>query len=307
MDDLCRTFIADAGWADATAQPIAGDLSARRYTRLMRPDGQTAILMDARDEDSTPRFVRITHWLRSIEISAPEILADHSAAGLLLLEDLGAEKPKALLTDPDMCATCLALLLHLRKAEPLPGLPCPGATELADWTSLAEDHYPEAEKPSLRAFRAYLETILQEIMTGPRTPSLRDFHVENLLWLPDRDGIRRLGVLDYQDAFVTHPVYDLVSLLTDARHEVPTALRRQVLASYAKLSGDNPDSLSLAFAAFSAQRNLRILGIFARAASRDGKTHHLDKIPRVRTYLLEALSHPMLAGHRDAVAKALPL
>lgn len=308
MDEACRTFCADAGWGDAKAVPIAGDLSPRAYLRLIRPDGTTAILMDSRQDDSVHRFVHMTRWLHAIHASAPDILFDRSDHGLLLLEDLGTEKPSALLTDPEQSSCCIDLLLHIADAEPPPDLPHPDAATLADWTSLADDHFPGANHKTLAMFRPILGDMLSDVLTDKSvTVSLRDFHVDNLLWLPDRSGLSRLGILDYQDAFLTHPIYDLVSLLTDARQDVPKAIRQDMLSRYAARQEEDVNRLRLAFDVLSFQRNLRILGIFSRAASRDGKTHHLDKIPRVHGYVMEAMDNPVFDPWRDALKKALPL
>ena len=120
------------------------------------------------------------------------------------------------------------------------------------------------------------------------------------MWLPERQGIRRHGLLDYQDAILTHPVYDLVSLLTDARRFVSPELREEMIATYIARSGDDADAFRRAFSAFSAQRNLRILGIFARAG------RHMSLLPNVFQYFSEALDHEMFSRVRDSVRHAVP-
>ena len=149
------------------------------------------------------------------------------------------------------------------------------------------------------------------MLRAPATVSLRDFHADNIIWLPERTNARKPGLLDYQDAFLTHPAYDLMSLLTDARTDVAPSLRREMIAVYAYRTGDSVEALTEAFSAFGAQRNLRILGIFARAARRDGKTQHLKALPRVYGYLSECCSHPSLApfrrgSHRRAASARRP-
>ena len=124
--------------------------------------------------------------------------------------------------------------------------------------------------------------------------------------MPERTGVRRLGLLDYQDAFLTHPIYDVVSLLTDARTDIEPEFRAQMIEAYAQRTGRDLAAVKLAFAAFSAQRNLRILGIFARSASRDGKPIHLPKLPRVHAYLIEALQHPVFVSVADDAIAAIP-
>lgn len=303
-----QTFLHDAGWADADRRPLAGDLSARQYFRLVRPNGDTAILMDAPPlvDASVPAFLGMTEWLRDADLSAPAVLAKDRGRGLLLLEDFGDMKLSVLIEkDPtrrsEIYTLCIDLLIHIRNCE-VPDLVRPDASELVDMTRLAEQHYPGLRVAGLSTFRARLETVLADLLTNDISTSLRDFHADNLMWLPERSGVRKLGLLDYQDAFLTHPVYDLVSLLTDARTDIDPQLRHQMIDLYARESGDDIVRLALAFAAFSAQRNLRILGIFTSAAAEFGKTAHLPKLPRVHGYLVEALGHPVFA---DVAAEAL--
>lgn len=157
----------------------------------------------------------------------------------------------------------------------------------------------------LAGFREVLLKLLEDALSGGPTVSLRDFHADNLMWLPDRKGIQRFGLLDYQDAFLTHPAYDLVSFLTDARFDVPKALREATIQTYLDRSGDPAEPFHRAFAAMSAQRNLRILGIFAHGAA-SGRGHHLDKLPRVHGYFAEALEHPAFDAVRMETLAALP-
>ena len=308
MRDDALSFVRAAGWGDAVASPVAGDLSTRSYTRLTHA-GRTAILMDAGDEiAATEAFCKMTEWLRDLGLSAPAILDARVSAGLLLLEDLGTQSVSDLLSQGGesvhIFQTCIDLLLTMRSQQ-VPNLSEPTAHEMAEWTRLADQYYPNADPGLLDGVRSVLKTEI-ELFTTRTTVSLRDFHADNLMWLPDRDGIRKLGLLDYQDAFSTHPVYDLVSLLTDARMYVPPETRKTYIRAYATASGDDLSELERAFAMFSVQRNLRILGIFHRAAEDFGKRHHLPKVRRVYGYLIEAFEHPVFADVRRSVPTALP-
>ena len=307
--DRALAFAEQAGWQAADWSPVAGDLSSRRYFRLRR-GGKSAILMDAcGDTDTTEKFARLTRWLRSNGASVPEIFAASPSEAMMLIEDFGDVQLTQILAGAqkdEALDACLELLLKLRHADPPPALAQPDASELAAAISVAGAHIPNADKHALSRFRAELETILGPILASPATVSLRDFHAENIMWLGHEAGIKRLGLLDYQDAFLTHHVYDLVSFLTDARTDVPKLTRDTYIAKYAALSGDDPEELGAAFAALSAQRNLRILGIFHRAAQM-GKPHHLPKVPRVFGYFREALQHPLFDDIRGAVLSALPV
>lgn len=314
MKSSCKRledFLVSAGWDDAKRMKMDGDLSFRRFMRLVRPGG-SAILMDAYPDDqgSTSAFVRMTEWLRAVRLSAPVIIAGKPEDGLLLLEDLGDQNVAGLFETEHrqrvgLYSSILDLLIHIRNQAP-PPLSCPGALDLVRMTSLADDYYPGLDVSGLSAFRALLETVLANLGAEAPTVSLRDFHADNLMWLPERVGIAKFGLLDYQDAFLTHPVYDLVSLLTDARTEIDPGFRSEMIKEYAQKSGDDPEHLGMAFSAFSAQRNLRILGIFFRSAREHGKTHHLSKLPRVHRYLVEALSHPVFADVSASALAAIP-
>ena len=311
-EDRVSAFLDVAGWREAWRTTVAGDLSARRYERLTAADGVTAILMDAPpDRDSTtPAFVRLTSWLRDAGLSAPEILAQDADAGLLLLEDFGDDKISDVVAAGSsqrdaVYDLCLDLLLSIRRL-PTPDLVRPDARKLVRMTELADAHYPGADGARLAGLRSLLEAVFASLLQEEASLSLRDFHADNLMWLPRRTGVRRLGLLDYQDAFLTHPVYDLVSLLTDARTEIDASFRERMMSRYCEKSGDGAAGLGLAFAAFSLQRNLRILGIFARAAREFGKTTHLAKLPRVHAYFTEALTHPTFLSVRDETLAAVP-
>ena len=304
MTDLgqnATAFLRAAGWANASIVSIAGDMSPRRYFRV--EDGKsTAVLMVA----NTPMhaFVQMTDWLLAAKLSAPKILHSEAENGLLLLEDFGSRSMKSILrSEPEKASEifgdCISLLLRIRATEP-PELPSPDASELVEWTRLADAHYPGLVPGRLKMFREVLFDLLKNASTVPSCVSLRDFHTENMMWLPDRTGHRRLGLLDYQDAILAHPAYDLMSLLTDARTWIPETLREDVIARYLRRSGDNDADFRTAFAALSAQRNLRILGIFSRARQ------HLEYLPNTYRYFVEALGHPAFDAVRDDVLSGLP-
>lgn len=311
-DALKADFLRRSGWASGIRHPMTGDLSDRRYERLTLDDGRSAILMDAppQSNPATPAFVFMTGWLRDAGLSAPAVLASDIDNGLLLLEDLGDEKVSDLVqSDPTLrhaIYDAVLDLLILIRARTSPGLPCPDASELMRMTTLADQFYPGVAPDGLSAFRTLLQGVLNDLLDAETSVSLRDFHADNLMWLPDRVGLARIGLLDYQDAFLTHPVYDLVSLLTDARIRIEPDFRAEMVNAYAARSLDDPQTLKLAFAAFSAQRNLRILGIFARAARTSGKTMHLEKLPRVFDYFAEALRHPVFAKVSEEALASIP-
>lgn len=303
---LTRThFLIDSGWAGSEKSMVAGDLSSRTYQRLLK-ERQSAILMDAgNDKASTQKFIDMSRWLIKNGYSAPVILAENAGNALIMLEDFGNEQLSKRLDVDDHMSLCLAFLADVR-SKPAPALPCPSNAELCEMTALAS-HYPGADCAALKQLRHHLLSCLEKVTLDVEpTVSLRDFHTDNIMWLDERPGLQRLGLLDFQDAFLVHPVYDLVSLLTDARREVSQKTRHTGIADYATMTGDDLKALQAAFAVFSVQRNLRILGIFARAALELGKPHHVPNIPRVYGYLAEALEHPIFEKADFDLLAALP-
>jgi aminoglycoside/choline kinase family phosphotransferase len=135
---------------------------------------------------------------------------------------------------------------------------------------------------------------------------LRDYHAENLLWLPERGGVKSVGLLDFQDALIGHPAYDLLSLLEDARRDTSQSLQANMKHYFIKQSGVDDTAFNADYATLGAQRNLKIIGIFARLCIRDKKPHYVDMIPRVWAHLQRDLSHPKLAGLKAWVDRNMP-
>ena len=316
-DTLIRDFIEQTDWRGATLAPLAGDASNRRYLRLHHPDHASAVLMDApreKGEDTTP-FIQIAEYLTEQGLSAPGILARDTAQGFLLLEDLGDDLfARVIPRDPDsenrLYFTATDLLVHLHKAPPPMGLTAYDAPLMADLAALAFDWYAmgaAGEAPSARArFATTMQTTLERLTAANEVLIQRDYHAENLLWLPDRAGVARVGLLDFQDAMRGHRAYDLVSLLQDARRDVPPAIEEAMIARYVEETGPDPSQFRTDYNRLGAQRNLRIIGVFARLCLRDGKAHYVDLIPRVWGHLMRNLEDPALAGVADLVNGHLP-
>jgi aminoglycoside/choline kinase family phosphotransferase len=144
-------------------------------------------------------------------------------------------------------------------------------------------------------FRARFEEILHQTTAGEKVMILRDYHAENLLWLPDRNGVARVGLLDFQDAMIAHPAYDLVSLLQDVRRDVTPAVELAMVERYIKRTGQYDHTFRTAYAVLGVQRNLRILAVFARLASKLGKPYYASLIHRPWAHIMRGLEHPTLA------------
>ena len=306
-----KDFLLTAGWGDAEAHPLAGDASSRRYTRLTR-GAESAILMDDPEGD-VALFARLARHLLSIDLSAPRVLAE--APGKLLLEDLGDGLVARLCTDAEtekrlyLVATDALIALH-RHAPP-EGLPVADAAHLSRITGLVFDAYcpgsgarhdPEARDRVIAA----LHDLIAEHAPETDVMILRDYHAENILWLPEREGAARAGLLDFQDALKGPRAYDLISLIRDARRDVSKATAEACIRHYLAETGAEEARFRTALAVLGVQRSLRILGIFASLAKTRGKPQYIDLIPRVWNNLQTDLAHPALTELRALLEPALP-
>lgn len=330
-----RRLIDSAGWGEAKRDFMLGDASTRAYERLTRDTGETAILMISPPRPDGPAirlgksysaiahlaetvdaFVAMDRGLRSLSYSAPEILAQDLTTGLLLLEDLGDEGVLDANAPIPERYEAAALLLADLHGHTLPAiLPVEEEREhiipqfdrgaLGIETELILDWYaPHIAGVTLPAvthaeFNRIWGKLFDEILEGPTTWTMRDYHSPNLIWLEKREGHARLGLIDFQDAVLGHPAYDLVSLGQDARVDVPAALELRLLAAYGKARRAADENFDLAgfaraYAILGAQRNTKIAGIFARLDKRDGKPIYLKHLPRIEAYLRRNLEHPAL-------------
>ena len=295
-------FLASCGWADARIEPLAGDASFRRYFRVSDGD-RSAVLMDAPPpmEDVRP-FVAVAEWLQSVGLSAPEILARDIDHGLLLLDDFGTWRLREIADeDPsrerELYELATDVLIHLHQHPPMPGLPPHGPQQWLEELALFTDWYCPALGLSvdIDGYRAAWAQVLEPVARdglGPVTV-LRDFHAENVMLIGGREGIRHFGLLDFQDALVGHPAYDLASVLEDARRDVPPEIERAMIDRYVVATG-KADRFERAYWALAAQRNTRILGVFTRLWKRDGKPHYTAFQPRMWGLLERDLARPGL-------------
>lgn len=327
-------LLTEAGFPHATRTLVAGDASTRAYERLTNPDGTTAMLVISPPRADAPvvrfgkPYYEIAHLARDIHpflamakalraqgVSAPAILAEHADAGLAVVEDLGSEPfvdAEGPIFDRYLEAVGLLARLHassLPEVVPQNGLgyaiPRYDLDALLIEAELVVDWYaPHVAKVAIpasgrAAFMAACTRLFEEILAGDITWCLRDFHSPNLIWLGQRQGLARVGVIDFQDTVLGHPAYDLAALLQDARTTVPDALELKLLGAYAqmRLTLDptfDTAAFVRAYAILGVQRTTKILGIFARLDKRDRKPHYLSLLPRIEGYLTKGLAHTAL-------------
>lgn len=299
-----------------TVTPLAGDASGRRYERWTHPAFDSMIHMDARDDraNSVNDFVRIGEHLQNIGISSPQILARD--VDELLLEDLGDNLySNALLKDPsletELYVNATEVLIQTQNANAPKAVPDLDPNRMCDAISPAFECYllgatGNSQPRAHSHISVMLKQILERSMTAGSCLLLRDYHADNLLWLPNRQGVARTGVLDFQDAQIGHPCYDLASLLEDARRDVDEATRVAAINHFLATTQMNPQEFEFGFHAQAAQRNLRILGVLANLSLSRGKPSYLNYIPRVWSHLLRDLKHPSLAQLEEAILNTLP-
>ena len=309
-------FLSEAGWPTAERTMLAGDASFRRYERLHHTDGSQAVLRDAPppQEDVQP-FRNVARLLQALGLSAPTVLSCDAARGLLLLEDFGDQTFGRLLAEGAQQEPLYRLatdtLIDLQRAWAARGgggrdgmgadLPVYDDALLIDReANLLLDWYMpavglEPDEGQRQAYRQAWQEALARVHAHPQTLVLRDFFPDNLMLLEARDGTAACGLLDFQDAVIGSPLYDLASLLQDARRDVPPEIEEQMLQRYlAAFPELDAQDARVAYTVIAAQRHAKVIGIFTRLARRDGKPGYLAHIPRLWRMLNRALSAPAL-------------
>ena len=317
---LLENFIQECGWETAKRVPLAADASTRSYDRLTNEASDTtAILMNAPvDIDSNiVTFKQVTETLRSYGLSAPVVYHTDSTNGFLLIEDLGDDLFKRICEcAPEMewqlYEAAIDVLAELHTHNAPPELPQYDAQTYLREARLLTEWYLPAATGALRltALSEEYDRLINEACALLPSEGLvlvqRDYHAENLIWLPRRIGVKRVGLLDFQDALAGHPAYDLVSLLEDARRDTSPELRSDMIARYLTATRADAEAFMMAYNVLGAQRNLKIIGIFTRLYLRNGKATYLDLIPRVWGHLMRDLAHPALAGLQSWVLQNIP-
>ncbi|MEQ8322820.1 MAG: phosphotransferase [Rhodospirillales bacterium] len=314
------TFLANAGWAGAKVSVLAADASFRSYYRVQLNDRQ-CVLMDAPppEEDIRP-FVTVGRYLAQLGFSAPRILAEDERRGFLLLEDLGDDTYTRIFEaggdQGQLYDAAIDTLVHLHELasdKTAPGdIPAYDMDRLLGEAMLFLDWYmPAVGAPVDDTDRDVYEdawrNVFADIATRRETLVLRDYHVDNLMWLPARSGTARCGLLDFQDALIGARAYDLMSLIEDARRDVDHKRADRLIERYIAACGDIRESdLRRDIAILGAGRHAKVIGIFTRLSRRDGKSRYLVHIPRVWRLLENSLSHPALSPLAQWFAENVP-
>jgi aminoglycoside/choline kinase family phosphotransferase len=309
MTDRIAQFLAQSRWATWHRTQLAGDASTRQYERLTHQDS-SVILMDAPPEngEDTKKFSNIAEYLTINGLCPPAVLAHDQQGGIMILSDLGPDHYARWITQqPNESYTlyqaAVDVLLHLQTCDPpvslMPMTPKVGA----EMISVAAEYY--ADRPATDLIDE-MKIALHQLASEADTLALRDFHAENLIWRPQFSELARVGLLDFQDAFIAPSGYDLASLLRDVRRDVEPKLAEEMI-TYFMEKGGLDGGFRAQLACLGAQRNLRILGVFARLATQMNKKRYVALIPRVWSNLQHDLAHPALGKLQQAVLDTLPV
>ncbi len=321
-----RDFAAANGLAAWREVLLAGDASFRKYWRLSE-GARTLVIMDAPppQEDVRP-WVRVAEHLAGLGLSVPQIHAIDAARGFLLIEDFGDETyaralarslPRSSGGDEvglyALAADALATLHAAGESALMPDLTHYLGPRMAELAAVLVDWYlpaaiGRAALPDERAsYLAAWSSVLPTLESLPHTLVLRDFHIDNLMWLPQRGGVRACGLLDFQTAEIGSPAYDLASLVEDARRDVPDEVRTATLQHYRECRPEaRNDAFDAALAICAAQRHSRIIGQFVRLKLRDGRPQYVRHLSRVWFMFERALVHPALLPVRQWIDAHLP-
>ena len=306
-DKLRRGFLAAHRWGDAEVLPLKPDASFRRYLRLRR-NGAAAMLMDAPPGvESVDAFVTVTRHLEKIGARVPAIYGINSDHGFLLLEDLGDQTFTRLLAgghdEIALYRQAIDVLGRINRHPRAAAIDLPAydteralaeANLLLDWYIPARCSRP-VEADARAAFKQIWENLLAALPPIKPTLVLRDYHVDNLMLAGGE-----CALLDYQDALIGSPAYDLASLLEDARRNIAPPLVDDMLKLYLQQNKDiDRRDLHRHYLVWGAQRHCKVAGIFVRLWLRDGKDAYLRHLPRVMALLRRHLHEPTLAPLRN--------
>ncbi len=335
-----KQFLSEASWGKARWVPLSQDASTRHYIRLIKDNGQSAMLMDAPPFEKPPcppeasdaerrtlgwnalsrlagsrveGFTAIADYLRGRGFSAPEIYAHDAHNGFALIEDFGMDREFARLIERGkenesvLYKNAASLLAELhsqpapKKVDQWPILEFDGLA-LKSNADLFVKWVPQLDasihirRDQMARWETELAALIEAALSFPREFCLRDFHAENLLWLPSRSGLARIGVLDFQDAINGWDGWDMAMLVQDARRHVSRQARQGAIKTYLDRTGKNAEDFETRLAILGTLNALRITGLFARLKVQDNKAKYLEFMPRQKEILAENLAHTACSG-----------
>ena len=286
-------FINQCGYRDDELHEIKNDASFRKYYRLLNRD---LIIMDAdpKKGESVINFKKINKILKTLEFSVPEIISVDEENGFMLIEDFGNKVFTKILNvenEKDLLKRAVKVLSEINKKVSENKSIIKNIEKYSIEVLLQESNLfilwymqrhmkIEIDDASIKDFSKILENIFEKILPIENTLVLRDYHVDNLFYLNERNYVQSVGIIDFQDALCGSTSYDLISILEDVRRPISSELKKEMINYYIEEVAENREQIFLETEFFSIQRNLKILGIFCRLNYRDNKNHYLSMLPR---------------------------
>lgn len=311
-------FLKQHHWHNAKKHPPMADAAARIYTRLEKPTGETILLMDMHKiKESLPSFIAISQLLNNLDLSAPKIIASDLENGLALVEDFGDRVFFNLLANgenaEDLYQRAVDILIHLHR-QPIDLYADLPATNWETWLNRMDrfwDDYLPAHNIALPASarQSWNEAWAQILPAAQKTIHsicLWDYHAGNLMDLPDRKNLQQTGLLDFQDAHIAPVMFDLASLLEDARRDIPADLRQTLITHYQNAFPEmDPAALDYSYTVLATARHFRVLGTFAHLA-KHGKPSYQHHNDRVWHYIKTHLEQPALDPVKQWMEQNMP-
>ena len=322
---LKAIFLSNNNLDDEKRIKLKKDASYRQYERIIKNTGESYILMDAPPEkEKTTPFIQMANFLRNNNLSAPEIFATDIENGFLLLEDFGNDSFTNVLAGNSSLSTelkeekmyekAIDALIYLHKISPdTIKLNKYDELTLIKESNLFIEWYlsvlngDKISKAIQDEFNLILKHLLSSVKSFANVIVLRDYHADNLMWLDNNIGYRKVGLLDFQDAVIGSPVYDLVSLLEDLRRDVsPQTVENMINRYLQAFPNYSRKEFQAAYSILGVQRNLKIVGFCARQASRNKNPYYLSLLPRVWRHINNNLKHPLLLPLKSWLTKVVP-
>ena len=319
------TFLDSLNLGKIQRVKLKNDASYRQYERIIQSDGKSLIFMDAPPEkEKIAPFIQVANFLRDNDFSAPEIIVSDVATGFMLLEDFGDDSYSKILNGKSTALSNLSEnTLYEKAIDNLINLhKIPTNTTIFnnyDESALIKESNLFIEwyisilngetisKEIQEEFNLIMKHLLSSIKLFSKVVVLRDYHADNLMWLDDRNHHRKTGLLDFQDAVIGSAAYDLVSLLEDARRDVSPALAEAMITRYLQAFPNySRKDFNAAYSILGIQRNLKIVGIFTRQASKNKNPFYLSMLPRVWRHINNDLKHPLLLPLKNWLTKIVP-
>jgi len=299
------SFVLNCGFKEEDIIPIKNDASFRKYYRIKN---KKLIVMDAPPDkgESIEQFRAIADIIHTFNLSAPQIVSFDTKQGFMLLEDFGQTSFSNILNkdnESKLYKKAIEVLIEINKQskskeKKISKLKSYSIDLLVNESLLFIDWYLEKRKGELvssdqkKEFIKILNDFYNNIKPQSSTLVLRDYHVDNLFFLNNQKSLKQVGLIDFQDAVIGSPLYDLASLLEDVRRPLRRNLQKKLLEIYIKAISINGQDAEREMRFFSIQRNLKILGIFCRLSIRDKKDGYLKYLPNAVKLLRKNLQDP---------------